>query len=49
MQGNTRGKLDIIRNVNEISPQEFNDLFKINKNLNQKGVRYSFAPDGLTT
>lgn len=46
MQGNTRGKLDIIRNVNEISPQEFNDLFKINKNLNQEGVRYSFAPDG---
>ncbi|XP_032574946.1 uncharacterized protein LOC6611134 isoform X1 [Drosophila sechellia] len=46
MKGSTRGKLDIIRNVNEISPQEFNDLFKINKNLNQEGVRYSFAPDG---
>ncbi|XP_026832927.1 uncharacterized protein LOC6544430 [Drosophila erecta] len=46
MQGNTRGKLDIIRNVNEMSPQEFNDLFKINKNLNREGVRYSFAPEG---
>ncbi|XP_039487580.1 uncharacterized protein LOC120449263 [Drosophila santomea] len=46
LKGNSVGKLDIIRNVNEMSPQEFNDLYKINKNLNQEGVRYSFASEG---
>ncbi|XP_037721598.1 uncharacterized protein LOC119554669 [Drosophila subpulchrella] len=47
LRGTTRGKLDIIRNVNEMpSRQQFNDLYKINQNLNQEGVRYSFAPDG---
>ncbi|KAH8378673.1 hypothetical protein KR009_000650, partial [Drosophila setifemur] len=47
INGNTKGKLDIIRNVNEMpSRQQFNDLYKINKNLNQEGVRYSFASDG---
>lgn len=40
-------KMDIIRNVNEIpSRQQFNDLYKINKNLNQRGVRPSFGPGG---
>ncbi|XP_017035114.1 uncharacterized protein pst [Drosophila kikkawai] len=47
LRGNTRGKLDIIRNVNEVpSRQQFNDLYKINKNMNQEGVRYAFAPEG---
>lgn len=40
-------KMDIIRNVNEIpSRQQFNDLYKINKNLNQRGVRPSFGANG---
>ncbi|XP_020816405.1 uncharacterized protein LOC110190346 [Drosophila serrata] len=47
LRGNTRGRLDIIRNVNEVpSRQQFNDLYKINKNMNQEGVRYAFAPEG---
>uniref|UniRef100_A0A6P4FFN4 Uncharacterized protein LOC108048292 n=1 Tax=Drosophila rhopaloa TaxID=1041015 RepID=A0A6P4FFN4_DRORH len=47
LQGSTKGKLDIIRNVNEVpSRQQFNDLYKINQNMNQESVRYSFAPDG---
>lgn len=40
-------KSDIIRNVNDIpSRQQFNDLYKINKDLNQRGVRPSFGRDG---
>ncbi|EDW79328.2 uncharacterized protein Dwil_GK25321 [Drosophila willistoni] len=46
IRGPTRGKLDVIRNVNEGSKQQFNDLFKINKQLNEKGVKASFASDG---
>ncbi|XP_052845411.1 uncharacterized protein LOC128258064 [Drosophila gunungcola] len=47
LRGSARGKLDIIRSVNEVpSRQQFNDLYKINQNLNQEGVRYSFAPEG---
>lgn len=44
-----RAKVDIIRNVNEIpSRQQFNDLYKINKQLNKEGVRFSFGSDGKT-
>lgn len=40
-------KSDIIRNVNDIpSRQQFNDIYKINKDLNQRGVRPSFGRDG---
>ncbi|SPP76871.1 uncharacterized protein LOC117580214 [Drosophila guanche] len=47
IRGNTQGKLDIIRGVNEVpSRQQFNDLYKINKQLNKEGVRAAFAPDG---
>ncbi|XP_001353228.3 uncharacterized protein pst [Drosophila pseudoobscura] len=47
IRGNTKGKLDIIRGVNEVpSKQQFNDLYKINKQLNKEGVRVAFAPDG---
>ncbi|BFF97402.1 uncharacterized protein DMAD_05828 [Drosophila madeirensis] len=47
IRGNTQGKLDIIRGVNEVpSGQQFNDLYKINKQLNKEGVRAAFAPDG---
>ncbi|XP_022229538.2 uncharacterized protein LOC111078908 [Drosophila obscura] len=47
IRGNTKGKLDIIRGVNEVpSKQQFNDLYKINKQLNKEGVRAAFAPDG---
>ncbi|ALC43551.1 CG7730 [Drosophila busckii] len=46
-KGATQGRMDIIRNVNEMpSRQEFNDLYKINKDLNKKGVRPSFASNG---
>lgn len=40
-------KSDIIRNVNDIpSRQQFNDLYRINRNLNERGVRPSFGRDG---
>ncbi|XP_064541431.1 uncharacterized protein pst isoform X2 [Drosophila montana] len=46
-RGATRGKLDIIRNVNEMpSRQQFNDLYKINRQLNEKGVRPTFDSNG---
>lgn len=46
-RGATRGKLDIIRNVNEMpSRQEFNDLYKINRQLNEKGIRPTFDSNG---
>ncbi|XP_030385152.1 uncharacterized protein LOC115632232 isoform X2 [Scaptodrosophila lebanonensis] len=47
LRGPTQGKMDIIRNVNEVpSKQQFNDMFKINKQLNERGVRPAFASDG---
>lgn len=46
-RGASKGKLDIIRNVNEMpSRKEFNDLYKINKELNRKGIRPTFDSDG---
>ncbi|KAH8302224.1 hypothetical protein KR044_004186, partial [Drosophila immigrans] len=46
-KGVSRANMDIIRNVNEMpSRQQFNDLYKINKDLNKRGIRPSFADGG---
>uniref|UniRef100_A0A1A9WDG7 DUF4781 domain-containing protein n=1 Tax=Glossina brevipalpis TaxID=37001 RepID=A0A1A9WDG7_9MUSC len=43
----TQGKIDIIRNINDIPDRQYlNDLFKINKQLNQNKVRPAFASEG---
>lgn len=47
VRGVRQANMDIIRNVNEMpSRQQFNDLYKINKNLNREGVRPMFAANG---
>lgn len=47
VKGVKQANMDIIRNVNEMpSRQQFNDLYKINKDLNKRGVRPSFAANG---
>ncbi|XP_034483888.1 uncharacterized protein LOC117789014 [Drosophila innubila] len=47
VKGVRQANMDIIRNVNEMpSRQAFNDLYKINKNLNKEGVRPMFASNG---
>uniref|UniRef100_A0A1A9ZJM6 DUF4781 domain-containing protein n=1 Tax=Glossina pallidipes TaxID=7398 RepID=A0A1A9ZJM6_GLOPL len=47
IRGGTQGKIDIIRNINDIPDRQYlNDLFKINKQLNQNKVRPAFAPNG---
>ncbi|XP_023298631.2 uncharacterized protein LOC111681138 [Lucilia cuprina] len=47
IRGNTQGKMDIIRGVNEIPDRQYlNDLFKINKQLNKKSIRPAFAESG---
>ncbi|XP_062129833.1 uncharacterized protein LOC133841408 [Drosophila sulfurigaster albostrigata] len=46
-KGVSRANMDIIRNVNEMpSRQQFNDLYKINRDLNRNGIRPSFAANG---
>ncbi|XP_065360613.1 uncharacterized protein pst [Calliphora vicina] len=47
IRGSTQGKMDIIRGVNEIPDRQYlNDLFKINKQLNQRNVRPAFGEAG---
>lgn len=47
IRGSTQGKMDIIRGVNEIPDRQYlNDLFKINKQLNQRNVRPAFGRSG---
>lgn len=47
IRGNTQGKMDIIRGINEIPDRQYlNDLFKINKQLNQRNVRPAFGESG---
>ena len=47
IRGNTQGKIDILRGINEIpSRQYLNDLFKINKQLNERNVRPAFGKSG---
>ncbi|KAM8710835.1 hypothetical protein ACLKA7_017462 [Drosophila subpalustris] len=47
VKGVRQANVDIIRNVNEMpSRQQFNDLYKINRNLNREGVRPMFASNG---
>ncbi|KAL9873144.1 uncharacterized protein ACN2A1_014285 [Glossina fuscipes fuscipes] len=47
IRGSTEGKIDIIRNINDIPDRQYlNDLFKINKQLNQNKVRPAFAAKG---
>lgn len=50
IRGDTKGKMDIIRNMNDIPDRQYlNDLFKVNKQLNQKNIRpaFSSASDGV--
>ncbi|XP_054732558.1 uncharacterized protein LOC129240652 [Anastrepha obliqua] len=50
IRGESRGNVDIIRSVNDMpSKQYLNDLYKINKKLNEAKVRPSFgsAGDGI--
>uniref|UniRef100_A0ABK9MKE9 DUF4781 domain-containing protein n=1 Tax=Glossina morsitans morsitans TaxID=37546 RepID=A0ABK9MKE9_GLOMM len=47
IHGGTQGKIDIIRNINDIPDRQYlNDLFKINKQLNENKVRPAFASKG---
>lgn len=47
IRGSTQGKMDIIRNINEIPDRQYlNNLFKINKQLNQRDVRPAFGAPG---
>uniref|UniRef100_A0A1A9ZJL1 DUF4781 domain-containing protein n=1 Tax=Glossina pallidipes TaxID=7398 RepID=A0A1A9ZJL1_GLOPL len=47
IHGGTQGKIDIIRNINDIPDRQYlNDLFKINKQLNQNKARPAFASKG---
>lgn len=47
IQGIKKGRMDIVRGVNEIPDKQYlNDLFKINKQLNQQKVRPSFGASG---
>ncbi|KAL9873398.1 uncharacterized protein ACN2A1_014480 isoform 1-T2 [Glossina fuscipes fuscipes] len=43
----SQGKIDIVRNINEIPDRQYlNDLYKINKQLNQNKVRPAYASKG---
>lgn len=45
--GASKGKIDLIRLINEVPDKQYlNDLHKINKNLNEKGVRFSAGTNG---
>lgn len=48
LKGQNQGKMDVIRALNKMpdSKQPLNDLFKINKQLNENGLKASFNPDG---
>ncbi|XP_037946807.1 uncharacterized protein LOC119678815 [Teleopsis dalmanni] len=47
IKGETQGKLDIIRTTNEIPNKQYlNDLYKINKKLNQAKIRPAFGARG---
>ncbi|XP_061389502.1 uncharacterized protein LOC133324675 [Musca vetustissima] len=47
IRGNTKGKIDIIRNINKIPDRQYlNDLFKVNKRLNEAKVRPAFGKSG---
>ncbi|XP_058983978.1 uncharacterized protein LOC131804795 [Musca domestica] len=44
IRGDTQGKMDIIRNINKIPDRQYlNDLFKVNKKLNEAKVRPAFS------
>ncbi|XP_073843170.1 uncharacterized protein isoform X2 [Musca autumnalis] len=44
IRGETQGKMDIIRNINKIPGRQYlNDLFKVNKRLNEAKVRPEFG------
>ncbi|XP_073843345.1 uncharacterized protein [Musca autumnalis] len=44
IRGDTQGKMDIIRNINKIPDRQYlNDLFKVNKRLNEAKVRPAFG------
>uniref|UniRef100_A0A1I8Q4C6 DUF4781 domain-containing protein n=1 Tax=Stomoxys calcitrans TaxID=35570 RepID=A0A1I8Q4C6_STOCA len=48
IRGDKQGKIDIVRNINKIPDRQYlNDLFKVNKNLNEAKVRPSFGGDGI--
>ncbi|TMW51893.1 hypothetical protein DOY81_003022 [Sarcophaga bullata] len=48
IRGNTQGRIDVLRGINEIpSRQYLNDLFKINKQLNARNVRPAFGESGI--
>ncbi|XP_061389501.1 uncharacterized protein LOC133324674 [Musca vetustissima] len=47
IRGDTQGKIDIIRNINKIPDRQYlNDLFKVNKRLNEAKVRPAFGKSG---
>lgn len=46
INGETKGKIDIVRNINKIPDRQYlNDLFKINKQMNENKVRPAFGSD----